>query len=120
MATRRSKQPLPGWLSAKSDGFDHRFIQVGNSLLLSKAFQELSYGAVFTYLCMAMESAGKIEYIFPRSAARKFGISDSSAERYIKELIRKGYITLKSSGRTVRQPNVYRFCFDWKQSNPIL
>ena len=59
------------WLSANVDCKDGRFIQVGNSFLLSKRVQALSAGARITYLCMAMESGGKPTFEFPKAAAEK-------------------------------------------------
>ena len=49
-------------LSAKVDNKEKRFIQVGNSLLLSKQFHALSTGSRFLYFCMAMESGGREEF----------------------------------------------------------
>ena len=61
---------ITAWMSAKADNKEKRFIQVGNSLLLSKEFQKLGVGARCLYMCMAMESAGKRGFEFPLSAAK--------------------------------------------------
>ena len=50
----------PRWITKK------RFIQVGNSLLLSKQFHALSTGSRFLYFCMAMESGGRKNFILPQ------------------------------------------------------
>lgn len=54
-------------LSAKVDNKEKRFIQVGNSLLLSKQFHALSTGSRFLYFCMAMESGGRISFFRKRT-----------------------------------------------------
>ena len=113
MGTRKHKDTIPFWLSAKPDCKEKRFIQCGNTLLLSKDFQSISSGARFMYLCMAMESGGQREFIFPQSAAKKYGIPPASMRRYIDELVTGGYIE-KQSMANLRQPNEYRFSRVWK------
>lgn len=116
LARRKAAQNIPivPWLSAKPNCKDGRFIQIGNSLLLSKAFQQLTAGAQLAYLCMSMESGGKMDFQFPKSALRKYGLSETSGARYIKELIAAGFIEIAESGRTTRTPNRYCFSFQWK------
>ena len=113
MGTRKRKDTIPFWMSARADCKELRFIQCGNSLLLSKEFQSLSAGARFMYLCMAMESAGRREFTFPQKAAKKYGIPPASMRRYIDELVARGYIE-KQSMANLRQPNEYRFSMAWK------
>lgn len=67
-----------------------------------------------TYLCMALDAGEHSGYTFPLSAAKKYGLSESSFNRYVKELIQKNFIALVSSGRTTREPNQYKFTFGWK------
>lgn len=102
------------WLSAHPDSKEGRFLQAGNSLFLSKEFQDLSAGARCLYLTMALESGGRREFTYPRATALKFGFSESSFIRYIKELSASGFIELVSCGRFSRTPNCYRFSFSWK------
>lgn len=114
MPRRKSGGVMLPWLSARLDGKEGRFLMIGNSFLLSKSVQELSPGARFMYLSMAMESAGKREFTFSRSTAQKFGISETTAARYIKELSSSGFIETVSCGHFARVPNVYRFSLSWK------
>lgn len=100
------------WLSAKPDSREGRFIQIGNSLLLSDKFHELSNGARLLYICMAMESGGRREFQFPQAAAIKYGFVPSSFDRNKKELLKAGCIILKSSGRLTREKNEYAFPTD--------
>lgn len=112
------------WLSARSDCEEGRFLQLGNSLLLSHVeketgketnpFVKLSPGAKILYLSMCMESGGHRSFRFPQTAAKKYGLPPSSFWRYVQELIREGMIK-KNSGKNTREPNDYEFCFDWKR-----
>ena len=62
MPRYKSRPTIVPWLSARPDNREKRFIQVGDSLLFSDAFQELRVGAKHLYLCMAMESGGKRDF----------------------------------------------------------
>jgi DNA-binding MarR family transcriptional regulator len=70
-----------------------------------------------TYLFMALDAGGHSEFTFPLSSAKKYGISESSFNRHVKELIQKNFIVLVYSGRTTREPNKYRFTYGWKGVN---
>lgn len=107
------RSTLVPWLSARESCKEGRFIQVGNSLLLSKEFQGLNSGAQITYLAMCMESSGNRDFIFPRGAAKKYGICGSSFCRYVDELVDKGFVK-RESGKKQRKPNRYSFSFGWK------
>ena len=82
------------WVSGKADCKEGRFIQIGNSLLLSKEYQALSPGAGRLYLCMAMESGGKREFTFTHGIGKKYGFDNPDMAQYA--------------------PGSYRFIFDWK------
>lgn len=100
-------------LSAKVDNKEKRFIQVGNSLLLSKQFHALSTGSRFLYFCMAMESGGRKDFILPQKDAKKYGIAPSSLRKHINELEAACFIRVYSRKPT-REPNRYEFCLSWK------
>lgn len=103
------------WLSGNSDNREGRFIQVGNSFLLNQSVQKLSAGARCLYLCMAMESGGGRDVTFPRKSAKKYGIAESSFDRYTKELCENGFLTrIISESRDRCVPAEYRFCMEWK------
>ena len=108
------------WLSERKDCREGRFIQVGNSLLLSKAFQRLNGNAKHLYLCMALESGGNRDVKFTHSQAKKYGISSTSFDRSVKELQDHRFIELITDGSGFRPqyaPNVYRFTFEWKTTS---
>ena len=105
------------WLTAKQDCKDGRFIQIGNSLFFSKAFQHLSYGSQTLYLTMALESGGRKDFIFPLKAATKYGFNSSSFRRYIDELEKSGFI-IRTSLANLRKPNEYSFSSEWKSREP--
>lgn len=112
--TKKNKSLLP-WLSRNNDGHEGRFIQVGNSLLLSKEFSELTAGARCLYLCMAMESGGNRELQFTHGSAKKYGLAKASYDRYVKELKEYEFISAVPD-KDLRQyaPGRYRFEFGWK------
>ena len=106
--------PISPWLSAKKDCREGRFIQIGNSLLFSELFHRLKDSSKYLYLCMAMEAAGRSDFLFPLSVAKKYGISESTLRRGLEDLKKEGFIELTSSGQVTREPNYYRFVYDWK------
>lgn len=120
MSTSRRKAgaTLQPWLTARVDCREKRFIQVGNSLLLSHRFWRLSAGARYCYLCMAMEAGPRREFRLPKSAAEKYGIPHSSLCRYIHELEAGGWIEVRSM-KLLRKPNEYRFALKWKGLSPL-
>ena len=115
MSRKKSGAGIVGWLSARADCKEGRFIQVENSLLLSQQYQDLTAGAQNVYQCMAMESGGKREFVFPLSTAKKYGIAKNSLWRNIVELQNAGFINIQSSA-SIRQPNLYSFAFEWKSA----
>lgn len=105
------------WLSANSDCKETIFTLIGNSLLLSEAFQQLTPGAQMTYICMTVQSAGKREFQFTNATARRYGLADKSFRRYVSELVKAGFISV-NSGKITREPNIYSFSLQWKQNRP--
>ena len=118
MPRHKSRPTIVPWLSAKPDNREKRFIQVGDSLLFSKAFRELHMGARYLYFCMAMESGGKRDFQFPAAAAQKYGFSSSSFWTYVQELTDKRFIICRSN-KHLRQPNDYSFSDGWKTISPV-
>ena len=106
------------WFSARSDGKENRFLQIGNTLLLSDKFKNLSYGAQILYFCMGMESGGKKQFPFPASSAKKYGIPRNSFARFKDELIQAGFIRTVFYGRITREKNLYEFRIDWQAQPP--
>ena len=70
MSKRKHGPMIVPALSSKVDNKEKRFIQVENSLLLSKQFHALSTGSRFLYFCMAMESGGRKNFILPQKDAK--------------------------------------------------
>ena len=113
MSRKKHGDTIKPWLSARTDCKEGRFIQCGNSLLLSKKFQALTAGAQMMYLCMTMESGGRKDFIFPQTAGKKYGIASASMRRYIKELQENGFVSVQSMAN-LRLPNEYSFSTAWK------
>lgn len=105
------------WLSARADNKEGRFLQVGNSLLLSRNFQRLKLASQRCYFCMALEAGGQKCFKFPLSAAKKYNISSSTLRRCAEELEKAGFIKIESNAN-IRKPNQYEFIFDWKLRPP--
>ena len=106
------------WLSARQDCTEGRFIQVGNSLLLSKSFQALSTSAQMLYICLAMESGGKPVAKLSRSNAKKYGFSPATYSRAAKQLIEAGFVKIaEDTGRY--ESNKFQFVNDWKSKTPV-
>lgn len=112
-ASKKARPAILPWLSARSDSRERRFVQVGNSLFFSPAFQALGPGAKYLYLAMALESGGRRSFLFPQSAGKKYGISPSSLRRHIRELSDARFIRVCSM-KNLRQPNRYDFDLGWK------
>lgn len=83
MSKRKHGPAIVPALSAKVDNKEKRFIQVGNSLLLSKQFHALSTGSRFLYFCMAMERGGKEEF-HSSAKGRKNGSRGNPRSRLIR------------------------------------
>lgn len=114
MPKHKSGAELLPWMSARPNNKEGRFLQVGNSLLLSKAYQALSGSAKNVYLCMSMESGKRRDFQFTHGAAlKKYGIANTTLDRALKELISKGFIMIVQRG-SLNFPSIYGFCFDWK------
>lgn len=116
MPRRRSGATLLPWLSARQDGKEGRFLQIGNTLLLDKRFQALSSGARYLFLCLAMEAGGKRSVSFSRGVtAKKYGIPKNSFTRHCSELEKSGFIRRIESGDFLQfAPAVYEFSLEWK------
>lgn len=115
--SRQKKKPLSPWTTAKPDGMEKRFIQIGDTLVYHPAWLALSAGAKVLYLYMCMESGGKNEFIIPQRVYGRF--TDRRAfHRAKNELIGAEFIELVKSGANTRTENVYRFCFNWKGRPP--
>lgn len=113
MSRSRKSDTIKPWLSARGDCKEGRFIQAGNSFMLSGAVHGLTDGAKWTYLSMCMECGGRRDFKFPLSAASKYGISSSSLRRHINELKKKGFIKVGSNAN-LRKPNDYCFSLEWR------
>ena len=111
--------PIVAWLSAKADCREGRFIQVGNSLLLSGAFHKLNPKTQMLYLALAMESGGKQSVKLSHGSAKsKYGISPTTYDRAIKQLIAEGYITqVIDEDRSQYATNQFRFANNWKENS---
>ena len=117
MANRRAnaaRKELRPWQSANTDSREKIYVQIGKSLFESKAFHDLSKSARLTYLCMVSAAGFDEVFNFPQaSMVKRFDLCPRSVRRDIDELVKAGFIT-KQSGKVTREPNIYRFSYEWK------
>lgn len=101
------------------DCIEGRFIQIGNSLLLSKKYQALSGKTQSLYFALAMEAGGKpIVELSHGAAERKYGIVRSTYDRAIKELVATGFFEqVIGEDRSQFATNVFRFSLAWKKNS---
>ncbi len=111
---RQKKTPFAPWETRTSDGIEKRYIRLGNSLLYSPAFLQLSANAKQAYIYMKIESAGKPEFTMPRSKQILFTNKDSFL-RAREELEKAGFIETIQHNGNLRKANVYRFSARWKE-----
>lgn len=115
MSRGKKSDTIKPWLSARGDCKEGRFIQTGNSFVLSAAVHELTDGAKWTYQCMCMESGGKRTFTFSEADAKKYGIKPRSLRNHIAKLIEHKFITAARLGHA-GQKNQYTFSLEWKLS----
>lgn len=93
------------------------FTQTSVSLLTDPIFNALPPQVRHLYICMTAEAEGERVFQFPRKTAMRYGFNASTFREYVAVLIDKGFIS-RDSGRTTREPNIYRFEDTWKRSEP--
>jgi hypothetical protein len=119
MPSKRNRfTPFPLWQTNKLNGKEERFIRLGNSFLLSKQFNQLSYQAQIVYIHMMLESAGQKRFIFPKIKYIPF-IPHHTFLKAKKELIENGFIEIIQNNRNLRKPNQYSFTEKWKSKNNL-
>ncbi len=95
-----------------------RFIQVANSLMLSRRFQALTPNARWMYFCLSMEAGGRKEVTLSHSAAGKYGITKSGYDSAVRQLKEGGFIRLVDGlGRL--ESNRFEFVRDWQTRPPL-
>ncbi len=112
---RNKKTPFKIWETTKDDGYEKRYIRMGNSQMVHPVINNLTHMSYRVYTYMKLESGGKVEFIFPRSKWKKF-ISPGGFQTAKKELCKSGLIQVVQSNANLRKPNVYRFTTVWKGS----
>ena len=112
---RTKKVPLNFWETAKTgDEYDVHFSRLGDSLLDSPTFCQLSNIARLIYFYMIRAAAGKREFTFSHSFYTRRGFAKKTVARVIEELENAGFIQVKERGKVTRSPNKYQFTSDWK------
>lgn len=84
------------------------FIQIGNSVFFSINFKNLSPGERLMYLCLAHKAGGASEIDFPNTDFPRYGFTERTAWRYLRELEKAGFVG-RNSGRYCWAPSRYKF-----------
>jgi len=94
----------------------HGYIQLGDSVLQSKAFQSLSASTRFVYLCLASAAKQKPTVQISHGNMKRFyGISGTTFDRAIAQLQEAGFVKIVlDEDRSQYVTNTYRFVSDWK------
>ena len=116
--SRKNKKGISPYLSGNQP--EKRFIQVGNLFLHHHAVRDLGHAAFLLYIMISMEAGGKSETVFSHGTAKKYGMSYSTYDRAVKELIEAGFVTrIYPADQSRYSKAKYRFCLDWKMPNPF-
>ena len=118
-SSKKTGKPLPGWATGTLDGKmesgkQEPYTRIGVTLLKHSAFIDLNPCAKLLYSLMTLECGGNREFTFPLHTAAQYGINAKTLRRSVKELAEAGFIEIVQSGKITREPNRYRFIFDWK------
>lgn len=111
-----------------------KFGMVYDGLLKSKAFQELECGARFFYIVCRVQARSKEgtsslyrhgeehgimfapnDFVFPASHMKLYGIDRSNGSKWMKQLIKAGFIEIKEQNKHRYKINVYSFSIKWKK-----
>lgn len=117
MSHRKQKSiaDIKPWLSSDKSCVEGRFIQVGNSWMMSKPLQVLTANARLLMLYMAMESGPSRRFAFTHSTAEKYGLSASTFDDAKKQLLQIGYIRIvNNEDYNQYKPNEFEFMSGWK------
>lgn len=115
-AKTASRCKINGWLSANQDCKEKIFLQVGLSLLESKAYGKLPDAAKSVYLAMCIVAGKNREFYFSKGIAANYGFKDERRYyRGVKALTEAGFIEkIEEPGAAQYAPSRYRFIFEWK------
>jgi hypothetical protein len=107
------KDKTAGRIECASNLLAAGFVQTPVIILRDKdlsAGAKLIYGALLWYLWRGGAYPGQVEM------AEEFGIGERSVRRYLSELEKCGYLTVKRHG--LGQPNTYTLMCPWEANNP--
>ena len=117
---------MPFWKTGRTGGKSPNgsrlpHVELYADLLQDPAFAGLTGSAYKTYIGMMKERGQQSEnfaFAFPRRVAEKYGISEDSLRRAVKELEQKGFIKCCAHNSNLRKADLYQFSIEWKQREP--
>jgi len=117
LSGRTKKTPFNYWQTTIDNGYEKRYIRMGNSLMLHPSILGLNPLAYKIYTYMLLECGGKAEFEFPYAKFRKIASKDGF-QKAVKELVEVGFIDVVQRNANLRKPNLYRFSVRWKNYKP--
>lgn len=115
----KKRDPPNFWETGRTDRTWEPFAKLTHSLMQHPAFCGLNLAARWLYLACCVEAKGQRDFKFSRgTAARCYGISDSSFSRGMAELQLAGFIVrLDDAEHSQFAAALYRFVEDWKSTS---
>lgn len=86
-----------------------RMVRIKYSIFTSEAFQRMSTGAKYLFLCLLAECDGESGFSFTGTMMNKFGVSRTSGFRYIAEMEEAGLIEQTYSGKAAVRASRYEW-----------
>ena len=124
--TSTKKKDVPFWKTGRTGGKSPNgsrlpHVELYADLLQDPAFAGLTGSAYKTYIGMMKERGRQSEnfaFAFPRRVAEKYGVSEDSLRRAVKDLEQKGFIKCCAHNSNLRKADLYQFSIEWKQREP--
>ena len=115
-----SRKPVPfrPWETTKENGIEKRYIRRGDTQMMNPAFLQLSASAKELYIYMKLESAGKMEFEFPKKKYLKFTTAPTF-EKAKKELINAGFLEVEADRHHQFKTTIYKFSCKWREAQAI-
>lgn len=123
MSSAKKNRDIPFWKTGRTCGIGPQgrrmpHVELYADLLQDPAFAGLTGSAYKTYIGMMKEhgqQSGDFAFAFPRRVAEKYGISEDSLRRAVKELEQKGFIKCCAHNSNLRKADLYQFSIEWKR-----
>lgn len=103
----------------KKDSYE-KYVKLDNSMTDSAAWTSLSFGATWVYIEMRKtfdyEKGGNDHLVLPYSSVR-WKMNSATFSKYLKELIRYGFLRIVKHGGLMRQSTVHALSDEWRKKS---